>query len=220
MLTQQNNGTLAYVSRLKEIIRDSRSVRIAAGGSRFPLPTQEPGDFALVLRNASGAELNKLGYTVAGQANLSRSLERNAELQIQLDKPAYSAGETISVSIRAPYIGAGLITVERERVFQYQWFKTTTTSSVQRIALPADFEGNGYVSVQYLRDPSSDELFLSPLSYGVAAFGADLSSRTQPVTLVVRSRCRCCQLGTCCLQFLSLCLRRFPRCSTASGGSM
>ncbi len=170
VLTQQRNGTLKYVSRLKEVVRDSKSVRIAAGGSRFPLPTQEPGDFVLVLRNASGSVLNNVSYSVAGQANLSRSLERDTELQIQLDKTGYSGGDTIEVSIRAPYIGAGLITIERERVFHYQWFKTTTTSSVQRITLPADFEGNGYVSVQFLRDPSSDELFMSPLSYGVAAF--------------------------------------------------
>ena len=184
VLTQQNNRTFKYVSRLKDTIRDSRRVQIAVGGSRFPLPTEEPGDFVLVLRDASGAELNKLSYTVAGQANLSRSLERNAELQVQLDKPAYSGGDTIEVSIRAPYIGAGLITIERERVFLFQWFKTTTTSSVQRITLPADFEGNGYVSVQFLRDPSSDELFLSPLSYGVAPFAPNLSARTQPITLV------------------------------------
>ena len=137
----------------------------------------------LVLRNASGAELNTLSYTVAGQANISRSLDRKAELQVQLDKPAYGRGETIEVSIRAPYVGAGLITIERERVFHYQWFKTTTTSSVQRITLPPDFEGNGYVSVQFLRDPSSDELFMSPLSYGVAAFAPNLAARTQPMTL-------------------------------------
>ncbi len=183
VLTQQSNGTLAYVSKLKEVVRDSRSVRVAAGGSRFPLPTQEPGDFVLVLRNASGAELNRLTYSVAGQANVSRSLERNAELQVQLDKPAYGPGSTIAVSIRAPYIGAGLITVERERVFSYQWFKATTTSSVQHVTLPDNFEGNGYVSVQFLRDPSSDELFLSPLSYGVAPFGPDLTARTQDITL-------------------------------------
>jgi uncharacterized protein YfaS (alpha-2-macroglobulin family) len=184
VLTEQSNRTFKYVSRLKETVRDSRSARIAVGGSRFPLPTEEPGDFMLVLRDASGVELNKLSYTVAGQANLSRSLERNTELQIQLDKPAYSGGDTIEVSIRAPYIGAGLITIERERVFHSQWFKTTTTSSVQRITLPADFEGNGYVSVQFLRDPSSDELFMSPLSYGVASFAPNLAGRTQPITLV------------------------------------
>jgi len=153
VLTQQEDRTFKYVSRLKETVRSSRPVRIAAGGSNFPLPTQEPGDFILVLRNSAGAELNRLNYTVAGEANVSRSLERNAELQIQLDKSSYAAGDTMNVSIRAPYTGSGLITVERESVFLHQWFHTTTTSSVQRVTLPWGFEGNGYVSVQFLRDP-------------------------------------------------------------------
>jgi alpha-2-macroglobulin len=185
VLTQQGNGTYQYVSRRKDIARDSRTVRVAAGGSNIPLPTAEPGDFMLVLCDSTGAELNRLSYSVAGEANLSRSLDRDAELQVQLDKPAYAGGETIEVSIRAPYTGSGLITVERDRVYQYHWFKTSTTSSVQRIQLPADYEGNGYVSVQFVRDPSSDEIFLSPLSYGVAAFSADLSARKQPLTLNV-----------------------------------
>jgi uncharacterized protein YfaS (alpha-2-macroglobulin family) len=185
VLTQQNNQTYQYVSRRKEIIRDSRKVHIAAGGSNIALPTQEPGDFVLLLRDAAGGELNKLSYSVAGEANLSKSLDRDAELQVQLDKPAYAAGETIEVSIRSPYIGAGLLTIERDRVLQYRWFKTSTTSSVQRIQVPEGFEGNGYVSVQFVRDPSSDEIFISPLSYGVAAFSASLAERKEALTLNV-----------------------------------
>ncbi|MEP7352682.1 MAG: alpha-2-macroglobulin [Acidobacteriota bacterium] len=183
VLTQQPDTTFKYVSRLKETVRNTRPVRIAAGGSDLVLPTQEPGEFVLILRNSTGTELNRITYSVAGDANISRSLERNAELQIQLDKPSYAGGETMNVSIRAPYIGAGLITIERERVFYHQWFKTTTTSSVQRVTLPKDFEGNGYVSVQFLRDPSSDEIFMSPLSYGTAPFAAALGARTQQVRL-------------------------------------
>ncbi len=188
VLTQQPDRTYAYVSRLKETVRDTHTVRIAVGGSDFEIPTAEPGDFILILRNSEGAELNRLSYTVAGDANISRSLDRNAELQIQLDKPAYSAGDTINVSIRAPYAGAGLITIERERVFCHQWFKTSTTSSVQRITLPQGFEGNGYVAVQFLRDPASDEIFMSPLSYGVAPFAADLTARTQKVQVTAASQ--------------------------------
>ena len=183
VLAQQPDHTMRYVSRLKETIRDTRKVSIAGGGTAFALPTQEPGDFVLVLRDGSGAELNRVSYTVAGQANISRSLERNAELQVQLDKPAYSGGDTIQVSIRAPYVGAGLITVEREKVFAYQWFKTTTTSTVQKITLPQDFEGNGYIAVQFLRDPASDEIFTSPLSYGIAPFAPNLSARQESLSL-------------------------------------
>lgn len=183
VLTEQGNKTFRYVSRLKEILRESHPVRIAAGGANLPLPTQEPGDFVLILRNAAGAELNRLSYSVAGEANLSRSLERNAELQVQLDRTSYAGGDTISVSIRAPYVGAGLITVERDRVYQHQWFRTSTTSSVQKITLPRGFEGNGYVGVQFLRDPASDEIFMSPLSYGVAAFSGDTTARSEALRL-------------------------------------
>src|SRR5437016_2316246 len=95
VLTQQNNQTYKYVSRRKEIVRDSRKVRIAAGGSNIALPTGEPGDFVMVLRDAAGAELNQLSYSVAGEANLSKSLDRDAELQVQLDKPSYAGGDTI-----------------------------------------------------------------------------------------------------------------------------
>lgn len=183
VLTQQDNGTLKYVSRLKETVRSGRAVQIGQGGTAFRLPTEEPGEFVLVLRDAAGVKLNSLGYSVAGDANVSRSLERDAELQIQLDKPLYRAGETIAINVRAPYAGAGLITIERDRVYRHVWFRSTTTSSVQHITLPADFEGNGYVTVQFVRDTGSDELFISPLSYGIAAFGADLTSRTESLSL-------------------------------------
>ena len=183
VLTEQANKTYKYVSRLRETVRDTRKIDIPRGGLNIPLRTAEPGDFVFVLRDSSGAEVNKLSYSVAGDANLSRSLDRNAELEVQLNKKQYAAGETIDVAIRAPYIGAGLITIERDKVYAHRWFKTSTTSSVQHIQVPADFEGSGYVSVQFVRDPSSDEIFLSPLSYGVAPFAGNLEARTEPLRL-------------------------------------
>jgi uncharacterized protein YfaS (alpha-2-macroglobulin family) len=49
--------------------------------------------------------------------------------------------------------------------------------------VPADFEGNGYINVQYIRDPSSDEVFMSPLSYGVVPFSVNLDARRNPITV-------------------------------------
>lgn len=183
VLTKQNNGTYRYQSRRKDIVRETNAFALASGGSEIALPTAEPGDFSLVLRNNTGVELNRIDYSVVGQANLSRSLERNAELQIKLDKKDYEPGDTIELSIQAPYVGAGLITIERDRVYQHVWFKTTTTSSVQKIKLPDDFEGNGYVSVQFLRDLGSDEIFMSPLSYGVMPFAVSLQHRTNALRI-------------------------------------
>ena len=120
---------------------------------------------------------------MAGAANLSRSLDRNAELQIKLNKKDYQPGEDIELSIQAPYVGAGLITIERDKVYTHTWFKTDKTSTVQKITLPKDFEGNGYVSVHFIRDPASDEVYTSPLSHGVVPFATSLARRTARISL-------------------------------------
>ena len=59
--------------------------------------------------NQITTELNKVKFSVAGEANLARNLEKNAELQVKLNKRDYEPGEPIEVNIRAPYAGAGLI---------------------------------------------------------------------------------------------------------------
>ncbi len=177
VLTKQDSGVYKYESRPREIDLSEAPFALAAAGARLPLDTSKPGSFALVIRNAAGEELNRVAYSVAGDANLTRSLERNAELDLKLSKPDYAAGEEIEISIRAPYAGTGLITIERERVFAHAWFKADTTASVQRIRIPEGFEGNGYVNVEFMRDPASSEIFMSPMSYGIAPFSVDRQAR-------------------------------------------
>jgi uncharacterized protein YfaS (alpha-2-macroglobulin family) len=183
VLMRQANDTYKYESRKKEAVLAEQPLAVPATGYALTLDTRTPGNFSYVLRDAAGVELNRIDYSVAGQGNVSRSLERNAELQLTLDKKDYAAGEEIEVSIRAPYVGAGLITIERDKVYAQAWFKSSTTASVQKIRLPKDFEGNGYVNVQFIRDPGSDEIFMSPLSYGVVPFATSLAQRTQALKL-------------------------------------
>ena len=183
VLVKQANGTYKYESRIKDLPLGSQPLSIAVGGSMQTLVTSEPGDFTLTLKAADGTPLNQLHYSVAGRGNASRSLERNAELQLRLNKASYAEGDEIEISIRAPYTGAGLITIERDKVYTHQWFRADSTSSVQRIRLPEGLEGNAYVNVQFVRDSASPEVYMSPLSYGVAAFAIDLDRRRIPLRI-------------------------------------
>jgi uncharacterized protein YfaS (alpha-2-macroglobulin family) len=177
ILTKQDSGVYKYESKSKEVPVSETALDIAKAGNDFTLPTDNPGNYALVVRDAHGDELNRVEYTVAGEANVSRSLERNAELQLNLSKHDFAPNEDIEVAIRAPYAGSGLITIERDRVYAHSWFHSATTGSVQKIRVPANFEGDGYINVQFVRDPSSDEIFMSPLSYGVVPFSVNRDAR-------------------------------------------
>ncbi len=185
ILTKQDSGVYKYESKAKDILVSETPFNIAASGNDVPLPTDKPGSYALVVRNALGDELNRVDYSVAGEANLTRSLERNAERQLALSKHDYAPGEDIEIAIRAPYAGNGLLTIERDKVYAHQWFKAATSGSVQKITVPKDFEGNGYVNVQFVRDPSSDEIFMSPLSYGVVPFSVNRDARRDALTIDV-----------------------------------
>ncbi|HEV7778594.1 MAG TPA: alpha-2-macroglobulin [Luteibacter sp.] len=183
VLTKQDSGVYKYESKSKETVVHEEPLAIPATGKDVTLPTDKPGNFALVVKNSLGKEVNRVEYAVAGAGNVSRSLERNAELQLALSKKDYAPGEPVEIAIRAPYAGSGLITIERDKVYAHAWFHATDTSSVQHITVPADFEGNGYVNVQYIRDPSSDEIFMSPLSYGVVPFSVNRDARRNAIAV-------------------------------------
>jgi uncharacterized protein YfaS (alpha-2-macroglobulin family) len=190
VLTRREDGLYRFVSRERREELGRQPLAAKAGAQSLVLETTRPGDFELEIQDRDGRVLNTQAWTVVGDANLSRSLERNAELQISLSKPSYAPGEAIEVSIRGPYAGAGLITIERDRVYAQHWFKADTTSTVQRIRLPEGLEGNAYVSVTLLRDPASDAVHLSPLSWGVVPFAIDRSQRQLPLSMTAPPRSR------------------------------
>lgn len=151
--------------------------------SAFILPSATPGNYLLELRDKANLPVSRLEYTVVGQGQTTRSLEKNAELEIHLSREQYRAGEDIEISLTSPYAGSGLITLERERVYTHKWFKSTGTASVQTITIPPDFDGTGYVNVSFVRALDSREIFTSPLSYAVAPFTVNLEHRRLHVDL-------------------------------------
>lgn len=190
VLAVGDDGLRRFVSRERREERERVPLALGAKASPLLLATDTPGDFELEIQDADGRVLNRQAWTVVGEANLSRSLERDAELMLSLDKPRYAAGEDIEIAIRAPYAGAGLITIERDKVYAHRWFRAETSSTVQRIRVPQGLEGNAYVSVSFLRDPASEAIHLSPLSWGIVPFAIDRSPRQLPLTLTAPSRSR------------------------------
>ena len=176
-LVQQSNGTYKYQSVQKNKQFTTDAFYISEDGTDFILPTDEPGDYLAELVDSQGNTVSRVSFTVTGTGNLAGKLEKNAELQLQLNKKDYKPGETIEMSIVAPYTGSGLITIETNKVHAFKWFSSKTTSSIQTITLPKGIEGNAYINVSFVRSLESREIFTSPLSYAVKPFVIDRSKR-------------------------------------------
>jgi uncharacterized protein YfaS (alpha-2-macroglobulin family) len=183
VLARQDKGTYRYQSVKKEVELWSKPLEIGAEGGKRKLATDRAGDFTLALRNSGGQELQRVEFSVTGYGNLSRDIEKSAELQLALKNTDVAPGDELEMQIKAPFTGAGLITVERDHVYAWKWFKTTTSATVEHIRVPESLEGGGYVSVAFVRDPASDEIFMSPLSHGIVPFSISRARRQVKVEL-------------------------------------
>lgn len=184
-LVKQNDGTYAYQTVTREQTLGSEPFSLDVAGATLPLDTKTPGQFAWEVHDNAGARLARLDYTVIGDSNLSGKLTQNAELQLKLSKSDYRPGEAIELNLSAPYDGAGLISIESDRVHQFKWFKAKAGSSQHTIVVPEKLEGSAYVNVAFVRDVGSKAVFSSPLSYAVAPFSIDQSKRRVEVKLDV-----------------------------------
>ena len=190
VLTTRDNGSRAYVSREKNRDLETVTVDFPAEETALALPTTTAGRFRYEWRDAAGTVLCLLPFTIVGPGEPGRNLERDSELEVTLPDKEFHAGGELEVALRAPYAGGGLITIERERVLSWHWFKTDSASSVQRVKIPADLEGTAYVNVACVRGLDSPEIFTNPLSVGVAPFRVTAEKRKLGITLDAPERIR------------------------------
>lgn len=184
-LVKDYSGYYKYQTITKEKLVSKQEFVISEKGTDFALNTSESGQYYLQVVDADNKVLSNLEYFVAGSENTDLKTDTNAELKVKLNAKEYKPGEEIIINITSPFAGSGLITIERDKVYAYKWFKTDSTTSEQRIKLPENFEGTGYVNISFVRDINSRDIFTSPYSYAVAEFSADTSKRKVSVKLDV-----------------------------------
>ena len=180
-LVQKDNGQFQYEAIVKEVDVDQQIVSISQTGLKLPLKTEKGGEYILRLLNDQGAVVSKVEFIVAGGPR--KLADKKNALNVSLNKANYTAGEDIEVTIAAPYTGAGLITIESDKVVKHRFFKSSKTSFDEKITIPKAFSGKGYINVAFVRDINSKEIHMNPLTYAVVPFMVDAEKRTVELTV-------------------------------------
>jgi uncharacterized protein YfaS (alpha-2-macroglobulin family) len=183
-LAKNEDGTYHYESVLQEIPLSKMQLTIPATGLDYRLPTDKIGSYVLVFVSSNGITLNRIPFTVVGNGELT-NIRKNSVLSVRVDKQNYQPGDKLTLQITAPYVGTGLITLERDKVYAAQWFKTSRTNTIQTIFIPKNFVGSYYVNVTFARAWDSPEIFINPLSYSVTPFTVGRAEHQVKVQLMV-----------------------------------
>lgn len=187
-LIKDERGSYAYRSIPKESVISTKSIIIPEKGLAYNLDTAKSGSYAVVLSDSKGLVLNRIPYSIVGEDTVAGGVRKDAAITVKLNKSEYEAGESLEMNISSPYTGAGLITIETDKVLSFKWFSTKTTSSVQKIDIPKGFTGKGFVNVQFVRALDSKEIYTKPLAFAVQPFVVSTSSVDSKIGLVTPSR--------------------------------
>lgn len=189
-LTTDSQGRYVYEEIPVDTERSGDTVNLVPGKPfAWPLPTGTPGEFLLTVRDADNTVMLREPFTVAGNDDLRPALVEDARqlpgtrLRLNLDKADYAPGETVSLMLASPYMGMGLLTLERDRVATHIWLRIPAGNSVHTLTIPADFEGRGYINVTMGRALSSPDIFLSPHSSALAPLTVNVSGRDMGLTV-------------------------------------
>ena len=182
-LVKDYNDYYKYQTITRDTVISTTNINIAESGSEIRLDTSHGGTYFVQITDSTDKILANIEYFVADASNTDLATNTTSEMQIKLNANEYSAGDTINISLTTPYVGTGLITIERDKVYAYKWFRTTSNTSVQQITLPDGFEGSGYVNVSFVRDINSRDVFTTPYISAVAPFRASTAARKIDIKL-------------------------------------
>jgi uncharacterized protein YfaS (alpha-2-macroglobulin family) len=168
VLRQTSNGGYSY-----ESTHDSEQIKtisIAAGKSRGVLPfrPRDWGSYRLVITDPVSLAATELTFDAwSGHGYSPWAMKNPGRLELTLEKPAYRSGTSATVTIKSPFAGKALITVERDRVFYRNVITLASNSARVEIPMPAAARPNAYITATVVR--AADDL--EPGEAG-RAFGA------------------------------------------------
>ncbi len=192
IIERNQDSTFRYVSQKKEQIMVERLVAVNGTSTRFTYTPVASGEYEIRVLEAGTANYVSYGFYAYGWGDTQvSSFEVNTEgqIDIELDKPKYTVGETANILFKTPFAGRLLVTVERNKVYEYFVIETDKKSASLALPVKEEYLPNVYISATLIK-PLGDNTIPLTVAHGFAPLLAEEPSTLMPVSInaVARSR--------------------------------
>ena len=192
VLQKNDYGELRYVSQKKEQVLTDRQIVINGTSTNFSFVPQLSGEYEIrVMRPGSDKYLSSYLYAYGWgmTENSSFEVNREGEISIETDKQTYQVGETAEVLMKTPFAGKILVTIERNKVLDYQYVTTDKRSAKISIPIKAAHLPNIYISATLIK-PLDDGAMPLTVAHGYAPVTVEDPERKIPVTIAAAAQSR------------------------------
>src|SRR5262249_4249251 len=173
VLRRKSNGSYEY-----ESTRDTRLLSaqaIAAGKSRGTVKFM-PRDYRtyrVVVSDPQSGAASMIDYYAAGWGYSPWAMKTPGRLQLELDRDEYAPNDTATLTVKSPFAGKLLVTLERDDVY-YTAVETLSGNSAKiNVPLQAVARPNAYVTATVVRAAKDLERGEAGRAFGAIAINVD-----------------------------------------------
>lgn len=183
-LTQNDRGYLTYRDTpVLETVETQQLTTNEKGIASVTLKTDNPGEYTLQVKSATGDVLATIPYFVQGTSIKPHQSLPTAHMKLALGKTAYNAGETMTLNVLSPFDGTALLTLEANGVIASQWAQVKVGQNALTFPVPESADGKCWVTASLVRSPQWANRYLKAYSSATAPVMINRERHTLALTL-------------------------------------
>ena len=155
---------------------------------------RSPGDYELrIYRPGANSYVSRSFYSYGswgwGIDNGSFEVNNEGHVDIAVDKESYFSGESAKVLFKTPFSGKMLVTVERDKVFFYQYVDVARRTASIDLKMSGDDVPNVYITATLIKPHDVSDIPLT-VAHGFVNVKVEEKSRKMGVTITAQKTVR------------------------------
>lgn len=183
ILRRNSRGRYEYVSDKQLTKLETHQIVSAAEIGKFTYTPTDYGEYRINIEDLASRAKTELKLETYGWGSVPVSMENPTLLEMSLNKQAYRPGETAKLSIKAPFAGKLLLTIEREKILSYRIVNLTGNTASLNIPVVASYRPNIFLSGTLIRSTKSLAEHSPARAFGVIPLKIDAESNRFSVVL-------------------------------------
>ncbi|HKH63148.1 MAG TPA: MG2 domain-containing protein, partial [Flavitalea sp.] len=192
----KNGSYFRYESQQDDKLITEQTLTVNSENTAYTFVPRSPGNYEIrVAISGGGTYVSKSFYSYGAWGGNNGSFEVNNEgnIDIELDKTSYLAGESAKLLFKTPFSGRMLVTLENDKMVSYQYVNADKRSASIDLRLSIDHLPNVFVTATLIKPHEVSEIPLT-VALGFHNIKVEEKSRKMNVDIVaqksVRSRTR------------------------------
>jgi len=183
ILRRNSRGQYRYVSDKQITTLETRQLITTEEMGTFSFVPSDYGEYRVKIEDIESGAKTELRIETSGWGSIPRSMENPSLLEMTLDKPTYKPGETAKLSIKSPFPGKLILTIEREKILRYRTVTLEGNSANLNIPVNYSYKPNIYLSGTLIRSTDSLNEHTPARAFGVIPLKLDAKPNSLAIEL-------------------------------------